>query len=329
MAHQDQTASCHYGIFAVCLQLWCKKEDYRGVSRATESYPGIVFFNSHTNKMKTNNRKLPEYFPESWADAYGQNDYGLWQSVYLGEVEIRFCWMPPGHFMMGSSVEEPGRFSNEGPQHEVIFKEGFWLAETACTQGLWKKVMGDNPSRFSEDLQNPVENVDGEMILTFMERLKSRIPGLVFRLPSEAEWEYGCRAGTTTPFWFGDSLSTDNANYDGNYPYNNDSKGKYRKRSLPVRSFARNPWGLYQMHGNVWELCQDSWHGTYDGAPTDGSAWEEGKNTVYRGGSWIGDGRILRSACRRLWHIADGDDGFRLALGPPPGVSSGEERRKR
>jgi len=275
--------------------------------------------------MKTDNGKLPEYFPESWADAYGQDEYGLWQSIYLDEIEIRLRWMPPGHFMMGSDKKEPGRGGFEGPQHQVTFKAGFWLAETACSQEVWQKVMGDNPSHFTENLQNPVENVDREMVLKFIEKLNDHIPGLVLRLPSEAEWEYSCRAGTSTPFWFGDNLSTEDANYNGNDPYNKGSEGTYRERTVSVKSFKKNPWGLYQMHGNVWELCQDFWHDNYAGASDDGSVWEGGdkEDFVYRGGSWISRGLRLRSACRSKWRIAGDIDGFRLALDP---VRTGQRR---
>ena len=268
--------------------------------------------------MKTNNPSLPEYFPESWAQTYGQDDYGLWQGVYLQKIEIRFRWIPPGSFPMGSSVGELERWDAEGPQHQVRFTEGFWLAETACSQKLWKEVKGGNPSRFHENLQNPVEQVGWEEACLFIAQLNMLLPGLEARLPSEAEWEYACRAGKTTPFWFGEELSTDAANYDGNYPYNQGKKGAFREKTLPVRWFRPNPWGLYQMHGNVWEWCRDRWHTNYQGAPTDGSAWEEGDSEyhVCRGGSWFNLGRYLRSAYRSHWPFASGDRGFRLARGP-------------
>ena len=227
-------------------------------------------------------------------------------------------WIPPGEFMMGSPPNEPERFDVEGPQHQVRFAQGFWLAETACTQALWQAVMGENPSRFSDDLQNPVENVSWQLAQQFIDKLNQQAPDLALRLPSEAEWEYACRAGTTTPFWFGTELSTEQANYDGNHPYANGETGEYRKKTMPVKTFNPNPWGLYQMHGNVWEWCTDRWHESYDGAPDDGSAWtaDDSEYHVCRGGSWIFNGGCLRSAYRNRDIFSAGNVGFRLARGP-------------
>ena len=253
-----------------------------------------------------------------WAFAIGRDRYGLFTEITVKDVRFVMRWMPPGNFMMGSPEDEPERYPYEGPQHSVKIKEGFWLAETVCTQELWTAVMGDNPSRFTDDSQNPVENVDREEISVFMETINSLVPYLSVCLPSEAQWEYGCRAGTTTPFWFGDELSVEKANYDGRKPYNDGLKGEFRGKTVPVKSFERNPWGLYQMHGNVWEMCQDFWHNTYNGAPDDGSVWEGGdiEIIVYRGGSWFHFGQFLRSASRGNWHFANVNRSFRLALGP-------------
>jgi formylglycine-generating enzyme required for sulfatase activity len=201
----------------------------------------------------------------------------------------------------------------------VDFSLGFWLAETACSQALWTAVMGKNPSRFTDDLENPVENVRWEMAAELIENINSRVPGLSLRLPSEAEWEYACRAGTTTPFSFGDSLTPGDANYNGTFPYGKGKKGEYRGRTMPVKSFRPNPWGLYQMHGNVWEWCQDIWHDNYTGAPANGRAWLEGgdnERRVCRGGSLIHHGRYLRSASRNIWFYDNVDLGLRLARGP-------------
>ena len=221
---------------------------------------------------------------------------------------------------MGSRGDEPGRSKSEGPQHRVRFKHGFWLAETACTQALWEAVMGDNPSRFDSDSENPVEQVSWKMAKGFIEKLNAEIPGLDLRLPSESEWEYACRAGTTTAFWFGDELTVEDANYNGTYPYNGGKKGIYREQTLLVKSFRRNPWGLYQMHGNVWEWCEDEWHDNYEGAPDDGSPWRDSKDreAVLRGGSWFYYGRRLRSACRihGLFGFDIDYSGLRLARGP-------------
>jgi formylglycine-generating enzyme required for sulfatase activity len=130
----------------------------------------------------------------------------------------------------------------------------------------------------------------------------SKATGREYRLPSEAEWEYACRAGTTTPFHFGETITTDLANYNGNYTYGSGSKGQYRKQTTDVGSFPANAFGLHDMHGNVWEWCQDTWHENYNGAPTDGSAWvDENANQnrmILRGGSWYNNPRtaVLRIA---------------------------------
>jgi len=293
--------------------------------------------------MKTDHPLLPPLFPETWAESYGQDRYGLWQGVYIEEIEVRFRWIPPGEFMMGSPPDEPERSNSEGPQHRVRFEQGFWLAETACTQALWQAlwqaVMGENPSRFKGE-ENPVENVSWGDAKRFIEKINGLHPSLELRLPSEAEWEYACRAGTTTPFWFGSELTTDKANYNGNYPYANGPKGEYREKTVPARHFQPNPWGLYQMHGNVWEWCEDAWNDSYEGAPEDGQPWLTGgeqTRAVLRGGSWIDIGRALRSAFRSFDHrgYRNDDIGFRLARGPErqpaqpsgAGAASGQPER--
>ena len=256
-----------------------------------------------------------------WASGIGRDRYGLFAEVEVKGVGFVLRWIPPGNFMMGSPEDEPERSSSEGPLHRVVFETGFWLAETTCTQELWQNVIGRNPSRFQEDgLQHPVENVGWNDANEFIDELNRLVPGLDVRLPSEAEWEYACRAGTDTPFWFGRELTPDKANYDGTEPYNNGPKGEYREKTVPVKFFEQNPWGLYQMHGNVWEWCQDRWHDNYDGAPDNGSAWEDGDSDdrVCRGGSWFYNGRDLRSAYRHDVHHGFGNVnyGLRLARGP-------------
>jgi sulfatase modifying factor 1 len=227
----------------------------------------------------------------------------------------KFHYIPPGRFMMGSPATEPERISNE-TLHEVVLTSGFWLAETACTQELWEAVMGSNPSSF-KGKRRPVENVSWNDCIAFLEKINRLMPGLDLRLPTEAEWEYACRAGTQTPFSFGDTITTDQVNYDGNYPYNKGRKGKYRKETVEVRSLPCNDWGLYEMHGTVWEWCSD-WYGEDSSdSVIDPSGSDGGTFRVLRGGSWRGDAWYVRSANRYGADPADrrGGIGFRFAVG--------------
>ena len=276
----------------------------------------------HSVSVETPNQKINLKMMKcpSWAEGMGRDRIGLFTQVRVEDVEFVFRWIPPGHFIMGSPENEPERLDREGHQHRVKFNTGFWLADTACTQALWLAVMGENPSHFKGD-DLPVERVSWKDVKKFITRLNDRAPdGLDARLPSESEWEYACRAGTTTSFWFGTELTTDLANYNGDTPYDDGPRGEYREKTLPVRSFDPNPWGLYQMHGNVWEWCRDTWHDNYEGAPEDGSAWEPGDTAdrVCRGGSWFNRGRWLRSAYRHLRRpdVRYVNLGFRLARGP-------------
>ena len=194
------------------------------------------------------------------------------------------------------------------------------MQTTEVTQGQWRSVMGDNPSGFKECGDDcPVENVSWNDIQGFMKKLNEKEGASIYRLPTEAEWEYAARAGTTTPFYFGDCLSTDQANYNGNYPLADCPKGEYREKTVPVASFPPNKWGLYDMHGNVWEWCQD-WYGEYpEGSVTDPEGPETGSNRVLRGGGWIGGARYCRSALR--YGVAPADRGssfgFRLVRSLP------------
>ena len=201
---------------------------------------------------------------------------------------------------MGAVEGEDRVRSNEFPQHSVTVPE-FFLGKYPVTQTQWYAVatelpriaydLDPDPSEFKGDT-HPVERVNWYETVEFCQRL-SQATGRDYRLPSEAEWEYACRAGTTTPFHFGDVITPDLAN--SNY-------GEYREQTTPVGSFPANGFGLYDMHGNVWEWCADDWHDTYEGAPTDGTAWPESNNRwrvgVLRGGSWSHYPRDCRSANR-------------------------------
>jgi formylglycine-generating enzyme required for sulfatase activity len=194
---------------------------------------------------------------------------------------IPLALIPAGSFLMGSPPEEESRSADEGPQHEVTLGS-FFMAKTPITQAQWREVAGWekvdrnlnlDPSRFKGD-QRPVEQVSWFDAMEFCQRLSQRT-GRCYTLPSEAQWEYACRAGTTTAFAFGVTLTPDLANYDGNYTYGSGPKGQYRQQTTDVGSFAGNAWGLQDMHGNVWEWCLDEYHHNYNKKPIDGSAWVE------------------------------------------------------
>uniref|UniRef100_A0ACD5GSU3 Formylglycine-generating enzyme family protein n=1 Tax=Desertifilum tharense IPPAS B-1220 TaxID=1781255 RepID=A0ACD5GSU3_9CYAN len=200
---------------------------------------------------------------------------------------------------MGSPETEAERDSDENPQHWVTVP-AFYMGQYAVTQAQYQAVMGNNPSRF-QGSDRPVERVSWNDAVEFCHKLSQRT-GQRYRLPSEAEWEYACRAGTTTPFHFGETITPDLVNYDGNYSYDKAPIGKYRQETTPVGHFGvANAFGLYDMHGNVWEWCQDVWHKNYHGAPTDGRAWESGgdlSSRLLRGGSWGYFARSCRGASR-------------------------------
>ena len=227
-------------------------------------------------------------------------------------------WMRPGEFTMGSPPEEVVNRYEDETKHKVTLTEGFWLADTACTQELWTAVMGENPSRFHHADELPVENISWNDCQEFLNKVNESYKGLKLRLPTEAQWEYACRAGTDTPFSFGENITTDEVNYNGNNPYSNDPKGKSRKKTVQVKELPANQWGLYQMHGNVWEWCAD-WYGKYDVAdkmnPVGPSS---GEFRVLRGGSWADFGRNVRSAYRDWLDPGNrngGDVGFRFSRG--------------
>jgi uncharacterized protein (TIGR02996 family) len=238
------------------------------------------------------------------------------QTIALAKgVEMTFAWIPPGTFLMGSPPEEPERSEDE-TLHEVTLRQGFYLGIHAVTQAQWRAVMGNNPSRF-KGKNRPVEQVSWDDCQEFIAKLSQR-DGKRFGLPSEAEWEYACRAGTTTPFHFGETISPDQANYNGNYPYNKGAKGEYRNRTMSVGSFPPNAWGLFDLHGNVWEWCQDEYT-SYEDQNTKSilDTENEGENArVLRGGSWIYVPWNCRAATRSRVAPSDrGDDvGFRVAF---------------
>jgi formylglycine-generating enzyme required for sulfatase activity len=232
------------------------------------------------------------------------------------EVGIRMMLIPEGSFHMGSPEDEEGRSDSEEPVH-LVKVSSFFMGKYPVTQAQWKIVaslaqanrkLKPNPSRFKGD-NRPVESISWYDAVEFCDRL-SQHTNRTYRLPTEAEWEYACRAGTTTPFHFGETITTDLANYRGtdnkdfglSGSYGRGPKGEYREETTPVDHFEiANAFGLCDMHGNVWEWCLDYWHDNYEGTPRDGSAWladDESAIRVQRGGSWYSNPMFCRSAFR-------------------------------
>ena len=238
------------------------------------------------------------------APAEADRKAGERMTVTIKDVEYAFRWCPPGKFMMGSPLNEANRFDGER-QHEVTLSRGFWMLETEVTQAMWEGVMGKNLSYF-KGAKLPVESVswyDCQEFIKKLNDLKVAPAGYKFSLPTEAQWEYACRAGTTTPFHFGDTLTQKQANFRGD-------------QTRDVGSYPANVWGLKDMHGNVWEWCLD-WYEDYPGgAVTDPTGAERGSSRVIRGGSWDNDAQNCRSAYRNRYDPAYGNDnvGLRLSL---------------
>jgi len=240
--------------------------------------------------------------------------------TFTNRLGMTFVRIPAGRFMMGSPPNEPER-SDDETQHEVILTKDFFMQTTEVTQGQWKAVMGNNPSYFKacgEDC--PVESVSWNDTQNFIQKLNQMENGH-YRLPTEAEWEYAARAGTTTPFAFGNCLNTDHANYHGNYPLANCPKGVYRSTTVTAGSLQANAWKLYDMHGNVYEWCSD-WYSSYSStAVVDPVGPTKGSDRVIRGGDWNDDAGCCRSAYRYNYSPGGtyGYLGFRLVFRLPPG----------
>ncbi len=245
---------------------------------------------------------FPNGAPPRFASAWGIDGYGAYVAFTFQEVETRLRWIPPGSFMMGAPERERGRYDDEGPRRRVTIAEAFWLMETPVTQGLWQAVMGDNPSRFKGPMR-PVEHVSFQDAGRFIAILNGSIEGLHLELPSEALWEYACRAGSKA------------ARYDAI-----DKIAWFDENSLKqthdVAMKRPNAWGLYDLLGNVGEWCLDKEH-RYTAAPQDGGAWLEPKarNRVMRGGAWSYPERTVRAAFRFYASDSYRDDivGFRCA----------------
>lgn len=234
-------------------------------------------------------------------------EYGLYLDLTVNGITQRLRWMEPGSFLMGSP--EGVGSAAERPQHPVTLSQGFWLADTPCTQALWQAVMGENPSKFKsagDADQRPVENVAFDDVQAFSAQLGKWLPaGWHLGLPTDAEWEYACRAGSQTAYWWGDEPDEQQVNWN-----------EQQKGTTPVTLYPPNPWGLHDMHGNVWEWCADG-NLEYSGqAEHDPVGDTDGDARMVRGGSWIDHPVRARSACRNWRRKVDRDRflGFRFAL---------------
>jgi hypothetical protein len=236
-------------------------------------------------------------WPAPWMQAHGEDEFGCWAAVSIAGEEHKFRWCPPGKSLMGSPKTEAGRSSDEGPQHEVELTQGFWIGEAPVTQRQWEAVAGSNPSDF-KGLDLPVEQVSWDDAQAWMSQANARIGALGLRFPTEAEWEYATRAGTTGATYRG---GNDAATLDDIAWYGENSG----RTTHPVKLKAPNPWGLYDTLGNVWEWCADS-RRTYTSA-----------RAVIRGGSWYYGARYVRAAYRLAYppDFRNGSLGFRLARG--------------
>lgn len=246
-------------------------------------------------------------------------------SEYLGEDRfLDLVDIPDGKFIMGTSHNQEG-YANEKPS-QLVSISSFYLGKHPVTQRQWQAVaklprintsLDPDISHFKNEVA-PVDNVSWADAIEFCDRLRV-LTGKNYRLPSEAEWEYACLGGKSTRYYFGDKISSDFANYDGRLQYESEASVKYREKTTPVGIFPPNNFGLYDMHGNVWEWCADPWHEDYRGRPTNGSVWEFGGDTQYRvlrGGSWRDDAWECRATNRRRDPIVNWYNyyGFRIAL---------------
>ena len=281
-------------------------------------------------EMKANSDSEPEEIDEPEPlppDTPGE--YAGERRVYkIGDVSYAFRWCPNGSFIMGSPSEEPGR-SDDETQHEVTLTHGFWILETEVTQAMWISVFDWNPSWFSKTGTGaarvkqvetgllPVEQVTWEEAAEFCRKFR-HLSGMNAELPTEAEWEYACRAGTQTVYSFGNTIQPEDANYDDSEPGNIEQKRKAIRNPYPVGEFEPNAWGIYDMHGNVAEWCRDLF-GDLDTKPVDDpTGAETGASRVFRGGAWFLDSNCCRSAYRygidpdtRSYYL-----GFRVVIEP-------------
>ena len=321
------------------------------LSLAASAVPSCKIREARTIRLDSDRGRLEiaAVPPPPWATRFGWDRCGLFADCEVAGAIFPLRWIPPGEFTMGSPEDEPGRWSDEGPQHCVTIEQGFWLGETPVTQAQYAALTGQRPSFFEHaGNQAPVEQVSWQDCREFCQELTKALrresppaqtapePDEAFRLPTEAEWEYACRAGTTTALYTGPL--TIKADYDGpeldpiawyggnsgvDYEGGYDSSGWKGKQyehthagTHTVGQKAPNPWGLYDMLGNVWEWCEDVWR-EYEAAPADSDTrGDEGRLRVLRGGCWAFLARGCRCAYRLYWEpgLRGQSLGFRLVL---------------
>lgn len=243
------------------------------------------------------------------------------KTVDIGHgVSLELVLIGSGTFMMGSPSSETGRETDEA-QHQVTLTKDYWIGRYEVTQRQWVEIMGENPSHFkAAGLEAPVEQVGWSDCQAFLRELNARVSGGGFRLPTEAEWEYACRAGTVTVFHYGDQLDSSKANFDGSASYANGPSGEFRRTTVPVGQFPPNGFGLYDMHGNVWEWCQD-WYAVYpQNSISNPVGPSSGAVRVLRGGCWRRSANNCRSAARVQGSLQnrDFDLGFRIVRDVAP-----------
>jgi RNA polymerase sigma factor (sigma-70 family) len=255
---------------------------------------------------------------------------------FTNSIGMKFVWIPPGSFSMGSPKEEKER-GNDEMQHQVTLTKGFYMGAHLVTQEQWQAVMGNNPSYIKGEKNLPVETVSWDDCQEFIKKLREK-DKKQYRFPTEAEWEYSCRAGATAPFYFGNTVSIDQNNFNGVFPYGGDKKGQNREKITPVGSFPANAFGLYDMHGNVWQWCQD-WYGEYPQKDViDPQGPDAGRFRVLRGGSFYNPASFLRSAYRNsnVPSLRTNVNGFRVAMtftadeakqGTPPAKETKEDQK--
>jgi formylglycine-generating enzyme required for sulfatase activity len=331
---------------------------FRVVCGARRTWPSISTAPEPVRQSEGNRSSTPEPSPETGLKVFNfeivevnakgeqikkESKQSQYFSQDLGnDITLEMVAIPGGTFTMGTEDEEIERlvkkfdwegFRRERPQHQVTVPP-FFMGKYPITQAQWQAIASRADLKVKQDLEpkpayfkdrpdsdrRPVEKVNWYDAIEFCARL-SKLTGREYRLPSEAEWEYACRAGTTTPFYFGETITGKLANYNASNTYADEPNGEYRKETTPVGQFPPNAFGLYDMHGNVWEWCADTWHDNYDGAPRDGSVWTKNENdnrSPLRGGSWYLSPNVYRSAFRLNFDrraVINDVSGFRVVCG--------------